>query len=245
MDLENKKFFIFDLDGVLVDSTRLSCQKVEIILNRLGLPTVPRDFLMKHWGMKMSDMFDLIGREIGASAAQIKEMNEMEPQVSLELPYTFPRETFEALLNLRLLEYYVGLLTSRSNASLQQVTSQTGMPLSIFHKVQTTDHWPHHKPSGRAFGPFANWATAHGFRPEHMVYFGDTISQDLRATQNYEWPIDFVGVVSGVNTREEFLDAGVQLCRIVDFTELPNFLYKIMRQKNEIPTKLKTKIHQQ
>jgi FMN phosphatase YigB (HAD superfamily) len=139
-------------------------------------------------------------------------------------------------------EYYVGLLTNRSNSSLQQVMTQAKIPEKLFNKIQTTDHWQHHKPSGRAFGPFANWATSHGFKPEHMVYFGDTISQDLRATQNYEWPIDFVGVVSGVNTREEFLEAGVQSCRIVDFVDLPIFLNKIMRQKTEIQSKLKTKV---
>ncbi|QQG52842.1 MAG: HAD family hydrolase [Candidatus Falkowbacteria bacterium] len=229
MDLENKKFFIFDLDGVLVDSTRLSCQKVEMILDRLGLPTIPRSFLIKHWGKKMSDIFDLIGEVLDASKDQISLMNKMEPEISLELPYKFPRETFEALLNLRLYDRYLGLLTSRSNASLQQVSSQTGMPLTVFHKIQTTDHWPHHKPSGRAFGPFANWAYAQKLKPERLVYFGDTISQDLVATQNYEYPIDFVGVVSGVNTREEFLAAGVPDCRIVDFEKLPEFLHQIMR----------------
>jgi beta-phosphoglucomutase-like phosphatase (HAD superfamily) len=242
MDFEKKQFLMFDLDGVLVDSTTLSCQKIDIILDSLNLPLVPRSFLIKHWGMKMSDMFDLIGAEIGASPEQIKLMNKLEPEVSLNLPYTFRRETFEALLNLGMLDYYVGLLTSRSNASLQQVTSQTGMPLSLFHKVQTTDHWPHHKPSGRVFGPFANWANTRGVKPEQMVYFGDTISQDLVATQNYELPIDFVGVVSGVNTREEFLAAGVPDCRIVDFVDLPDFLYRVMRQRTEIKLKSTIKI---
>lgn len=243
MDLDQKKFFIFDLDGVLVDSTRLGCQKIELILERLDLPAIPHSFLIKNWDKKMSEIFDIVGAEIGASESQVALMNEMEPRVSLELPYKFSREIFETLLNLRMLEYYTGLLTSRTNANLQQVVNQTGMPLSLFHKVQTADHWPHQKPSGRAFGPFANWANAHGLKPEHMVYFGDTISQDLRATQNYEWPIDFVGVVSGVNTREEFLDAGVSLCRIVDFADLPYFLNKVMREKTRTQTKLETKIH--
>jgi phosphoglycolate phosphatase-like HAD superfamily hydrolase len=242
MDLENKKFLIFDVDGVLVDSTALSCQKIDIILDSLNLPAIPRPFLIKNWGIKLPDLFELISQEIGASPEQTKLMNELEPQVSLELHYEFSREIHEALLNLRILGYYVGLLTNRSNASLQRLAIQTAMPLPLFHKIQTPDHWPHPKPSSRTFGPLANWANMHGVKPEGMVYFGDTISQDLKATQNYELPIDFVGVVSGVNTREEFLAAGVPDCRIVDFVDLPDFLYKVMRQRTEIELKSKTKV---
>jgi phosphoglycolate phosphatase-like HAD superfamily hydrolase len=240
MNLKEKKFLIFDADGVLVDSTALSCQKIDIILDSLNLPAIPRPFLIKNWGIKLPDLFELISQEIGASPEQTKLMNELEPQVALELPYTFPREIFEALLSLRMCDCYVGLLTNRSNASLQRLVAQTGMPLSLFDKIQTPDHWPHPKPDSRVFGPFANWAGARGIKPEEMAYFGDTISQDLKATQNYEWPIDFVAVVSGINTREEFFDAGVQLCRIVDFANLPNFLYKIMRQKTESLVEIKT-----
>lgn len=238
--MNEKKFLIFDVDGVLVDSTTLSCQKIDIILDSLNLPAIPRPFLIKNWGIKLPDLFELISKEIGASPEQTKLMNELEPQVSLELPYEFSRENHEALLNLRLLGYYVGLLTNRSNASLQRLVAQTGMPLPLFHKIQTPDHWPYPKPNGRVFGPFANWANSHGLKPENMVYFGDTINQDLVATQNCDLPLDFIAVVSGINTREEFLDAGVPLCRIVDFVDLPNFLYQMMRQKTAIQSKIKT-----
>src|SRR5680860_1909238 len=80
---------------------------------------------------------------------------------------------------------------------------------------------------------FTNWAKTRGIKPGEMVYFGDTISQDLKATRDFSPSLDFVGVVSGINTREEFLDAGVPLCRIVDFGKLPNFLHNIIREKVE------------
>jgi len=229
--MREKKFFVFDLDGVLVDSTNLGCQKVQIILERLGLPAIPQAFLAKHWGMKFDSFFKLIAQELGATLEQAQQMIDLEPAVCLELPYKFEKELFEALSNLKKFDYYVGLITSRSRRSLAQVVEQTSINLSVFDKIQTTDHYYHHKPDGRVFGPFINWARTHGVWPGQMVYIGDTVDNDFVATRDSDPPIDFIGVVSGANTREDFLRVGVKNNRILEFTELPEYLNLVIRKK--------------
>ncbi|HZJ40962.1 MAG TPA: HAD hydrolase-like protein [Candidatus Saccharimonadales bacterium] len=233
MNLTKKKFFIFDFDGVLINSTSIGCQKMQLILEKLGLPPIPQSFLSQHWGKKVLDLFELVSKEVGATPDQTKKMIEIDQLISSGLPYKFENELFVALNNLKLFNYYAGLITNRSNSSLNSVAKQTGMNFRLFDKIQTTDHYYHHKPDGRVFGPFTNWAKTRGIKPGEMVYFGDTISQDLKATRDFSPSLDFVGVVSGINTREEFLDAGVPLCRIVDFGKLPNFLHNIIREKVE------------
>lgn len=227
------KFFVFDFDGVLVDSTKLGVERFNIILDRLGLPSVSLEMLRKNWGAKLVDVIDFICTEVGATDEQKRLFKEMEPEVSAQMPYQLTREMMEALLNLRLFNCYVGLITSRTNESFLQIAAKVGLSLKIFHQIQTANHFYHHKPDGRVFGPILNWAKVRGVEAEEVIYIGDTVDNDFAATQNCDPPLNFLGVVSGANTREEFLEAGVPLCRIVDFDKLPNFLHHVIKEKVE------------
>ncbi|MFA6514255.1 MAG: HAD hydrolase-like protein [Patescibacteria group bacterium] len=227
------KFFVFDFDGVLVDSTKLCIERFNIILGRLGLPSVSSELLRKNRGMKLVDLIDFICLEVGATDEQKKLFQTMDSEVNAQMPYQLKREIMEALLNLRLFNCYVGLITSRTNESFMTIAAKVGLSLKIFHQIQTADHFNHHKPDGRVFNPFINWAKAYGVSPEEMVYIGDTVDADFAATQDRNPKLEFIGVVSGANTREEFLEAGVPPCRIVDFDKLPDFLHHVISEKAE------------
>jgi beta-phosphoglucomutase-like phosphatase (HAD superfamily) len=229
--LAEKKFFMFDLDGVLINSTEIGFIKINRILGHLGLSHVSPEFLRPHWGKQFSDFFDLICNEVGAREDQRKDFLEIEPIIAADLPYEFSRELFEAITNLKLFGGKVGLITSRTDDSLRLIAKQIGMNLKMFDQLQTINHFYHHKPDGRVFGPFINWAAARRITPEQMVYIGDTLDNDYVATQDSDPKIDFIGVVSGATTSEEFLNAGVPLCRIVEFGHLPNFLHHLLKQK--------------
>ncbi len=234
--LMEKKFFIFDFDGVIVDSTRLGFKRFNLILKTMGLPAISDDFLRQHWGMKMEEIIDLICNcaEVGASQEEKEAFKAMEPGISSSMPYKLEREMLEALLNLRISHIDIGLITSRTDKSLTEISNLVGLSLKTFNKIQTLNHFYHYKPDGRVFGPFINWAKSRGIEPEQIVYIGDTIQFDLAATLDSDPKIDFIGVVSGVNTREDFLQAGVPMCRIVDFENLPDFLHKIAYAKGNV-----------
>jgi phosphoglycolate phosphatase-like HAD superfamily hydrolase len=231
--LSTKKFFVFDLDGVLINSTEMGFVKINQILSYLGLENVSEEFLRPHWGKRLSELYGLVCDEVGANDEQRQEVLDLEPIISADLPYEFSRELFESLTNLRLFGFYIGLITSRTDNSLKLIAKQVGLNLEIFDQLQTVNHFYHHKPDGRVFGPFINWAAARKISPIEMVYIGDTIENDYAATQDCDPKLDFIGVVSGATTGSEFLNAGIPPCRIVEFAHLPSFLHHIIRQKVE------------
>ena len=230
--MKEKKFFLFDLDGTLLNNTRLGFARVNKNLDLLGLPPIDENFLRQHWGMPAKDLWQLICLEIGATEEQQKafqtsdlylaKTREHSPELSTEL--------INAITSLKHFGLFTGILTSRTGLSLEAVVEQTGLPLEIFDYVQTITHFPHHKPSGRVFGPAINWARVRALTPKNIVYFGDTVNYDYAATLNSEPPLDFVGVASGVNTYDEFLAAGLTTCRITTFEKLPDLLHRTIKE---------------
>ena len=230
--MKDKKFFIFDLDGTLLNNTRVGFARVNKNLDQLGLPALNEDFLRQHWGMPAKDLWKLICQEIGASEEQYNTFQVSDLYLSKEKDYSFELsdELIAAIARLKDFGLFTGILTSRTGISLEAAVKQTGLPIKMFDYVQTITHCQHHKPSGRVFGPVFNWARIHALSPQDIVYFGDTVNYDYAATLNAEPPIGFVGVVSGVNTYEEFLAAGLPTNRIITFEKFPEFIHQIIKE---------------
>lgn len=230
--MKEKKLFVFDLDGTLMDNTHLGFDKINRNLAGLGLPGVSEDFLRRAWGKKAEDLFNHVCWEVRATAEQTALFKERDRTLSLEVDYQLSAALMDAVHDLRRAGCYIGIITSRTSISLQNIANQTGLILTDFHYVQSATHFYHHKPDGRVFGPIINWATTKGLRPEQIVYFGDTVDYDYRATLDSNPPLDFVGVASGVNTPEEFRSAGLPKSRIIhSFADFPAYLQKFVPTK--------------
>ena len=231
--MKQKKVLIFDWDGTLLDSTEAGYIKVEKTLELLGLEIPPREFLKKYWGMRADKLVELILQNTGNNDVSYDNFCEVYDLINEEYPSI--EKTYESLIRLKSLNYKVGLITSRTSDSWLKTCKITNFDSNCFDFTQTATHFYHHKPSGRVFGPLLNWIKHHGFIPSETVYFGDTVDYDLKATQNSIPPIDFVGVVSGVNSRNDFLEAGVHPSRIINScNEVPKFLNRLIQQKVEV-----------
>ncbi len=229
--MKEKKFFIFDLDGTLLDNTQIGFARVNKNLDLLGLPPIDTDFLRQHWGMPAKNLWELICKEVGATYEQQNSFQTSDVYLSKEKLHSpeLSAALTNAIIRLKNFGLFIGILTSRTGLSLEAVVRQTGLPIDMFDYVQTLSHFPHHKPSGRVFGPVFNWARVKALSSRNIVYFGDTVKYDYAATQDSDPRIDFVGVVSGVNTYEEFLAAGLPTCRITSFEKFPDFLHHTIK----------------
>jgi phosphoglycolate phosphatase-like HAD superfamily hydrolase len=220
-----KKVLIFDFDGTLVDNTALGFQGINEELKSLGLEPLDQDFLKLHWGKEAGKLFAAICTAKKLDNEQSIRFAKYREDMS---QYVIKDELIASLETLAHAGFFTGLLTSRTDYSLRSALRTSKLKLEIFKFLQTATHFYHHKPSGRVFGPLMNRLKVNDYTPEDILYFGDTINYDLAATRNNDPQFDFAGIVSGVNTAEEFFAAGVPKNQITTINELPNFLQQFM-----------------
>lgn len=230
--MKEKQFLVFDWDGTLLDSTEPGLLKIEHALSRLNLPCPNREILRKKIGMKPQELFTSLLKEHSLNGSSYEDFCHFYKEIPEEYPDN--GEIFETLKRLKKFGFLIGLLTSRSNESWLKSCQVIGFDSSIFDFKQTACHYYHHKPSGRVFGPIINWAKHHGVYAHQILYFGDTINYDYQATLNSGQAIDFIGIVSGVNTYQEFLAAGLAKEQIVSsISNLPLFLNNLIKERVE------------
>jgi phosphoglycolate phosphatase len=231
--MEEKRIIIFDWDGTILDSTEIGFRKIEQTLVNLDLPILPREILRKNWGMKAENLFKFICQEIGVNQINSKDFYLAYRQI--EGGYSVNEEMVKSLDRLKEAGFLIGLLTSRTNEGWLKSCKMINFDHKRFDFIQTATHYYHHKPSGRVFGPIVNWARTHDYQPEQIIYFGDTIAFDFLAAKNSSPAIDFVGIVSGVNTYKEFRLAGLAEDKIIpSFEQVPMFLNKLIEKKIKV-----------
>lgn len=225
-----KILLCFDFDGTIVDDTYSGFAHVNALLQGAGLESVHADVMREYWGMKTADFWESICLLQGASPTQIRQcqmaMTDLFVPVSCRLEHV--------LRGLSSRGFLLGLLTSRTKASLKKYTEKTGFDTSIFKYIQTADDYSAHKPSGAVFTPLLRWAHKYELTSDKIVYFGDTVNYDLKAVINanstYGFSIGFKGICSGINTYEEFLAAGLKNHDIIpEYNFLPFYLNEMAK----------------
>jgi len=231
--MKEKQFLVFDWDGTLLDSTEPGLLKIEHAMSQLNLPCPSREILRQKIGMKPQELFTSLLENNGANGSSYENFCHFYRGIPEEYPSN--GEIAQTLKRLKEFGFLIGLLTSRSHESWLKSCQVTGFDNNIFDFKQTACHYYHHKPSGRVFGPIINWAKHRGISAHQILYFGDTINYDYQATLNSDSAIDFIGVVSGVNTYQEFIAAGLSKEQIIpSIYDLPLFLNNLIRERVEI-----------
>jgi phosphoglycolate phosphatase-like HAD superfamily hydrolase len=218
------KTFIFDFDGTLFDTTFMSFKKVNSCLKKCGLEPVPINELRPKWGLPWDKLSAWILEYAGASFAQREKFIKLEKKFKYSFSSSGNDKIFFALKRLSWQGNLVAVVTSRTRNSFESFTDSVKFDRSVFQFVQTAEPGEYHKPDPRVFNSVINWSIKNGQADvRQMIYFGDTVDYDLAAVKNRP-PMDFVGVVSGVNTKEEFLEAGLPESKITNFQDLPSYL---------------------
>jgi len=230
--MKNCGVLCFDCDGVVVNNTILGFERVNRFLRYVGLAPISTEFLRMHWGMKSNDLFDIICKTQGASPKQIIAYKKKEKEETMG-GYVDPRFV-KSLLVAKDIGFLVAMITSRSRYDLKKYAGEINLDLNIFSHVQTIDNYHEHKPSGKVFNPlFRHALQTAGYKPENVIYFGDTVQYDYGAVKNAQANgamVKFVGVCSGIHTFDEFVAAGLNEKQIIPSHDvMPFFLDMLIR----------------
>jgi phosphoglycolate phosphatase-like HAD superfamily hydrolase len=235
----SQKFLCFDCDGVVVDNTLNAFGRINSVLWEIGLKPVEEKFLREHWGMKSDELISFICRLQGASNPQniIKVIADFKKaEETIKDGAKIDRRLVKVLGALPDFGFFPALVTSRTRESLERYAEDIDLDLNLFLFIQTASDYPVCKPNGSVFKPLIQWAyncdqTA---TAANITYFGDTLKYDYQAVLNarmQQQMIKFVGVCSGVNSYEEFINAGLNEQNvIVDHGSLKFYLNRIIQE---------------
>lgn len=211
-----EKGLCLDLDGTIIDSCHYGLKKLEGIITARGLPYDP-EIEKKILSLWVGPP-DKIIREVWPDCdvkGIVKEWGEDYKPISL-----VPRG-FEALIKL-FCNFYLSILTSRGRESTHfHVHSYK----HLFRFVITSDDTEFHKPDPRSMRPVITNYKELGVTQINIIFVGDSVNADWRLAQTLG--MNFYAVTSGVNSKRDFIVAGLSHHRILNsIADLPDVLIK-------------------
>ncbi len=118
--------------------------------------------------------------------------------------------------------HLLAVLTSASRSGLTKTLSDTGISQDLFDFIQTEEITKVHKPDPRTFDPLIEHFAKRDIGPGDMIYVGDDV-RDYQAADGAG--LDFVAVLTGFHTREDFEKVGVApQCILCSIDDLPEYL---------------------
>jgi len=227
-----EKVFLFNFDGVVLDNVQQRLEKIYKLLKIVGLEPDEeegfRDYLFRNWGTETSQLFLLLCHYLGAGNKKAMKMIEAEKKY---FPiFSANKSLISSLPEVKKFSK-IGLMTNRGNTSLEWAAKKMGLKLSLFDFIQTGDNgMPRVLPE--FFDPAISWAESQGFSKNEIVHFGNTIHYDLAPAKSAG--IDFVGVCSGVASKDDFSVKGLPPKKIVRLDALPLYLKEMVSAESLI-----------
>jgi HAD superfamily hydrolase (TIGR01549 family) len=197
---------LFDLDGTLIDSTEAYYRIVEIVLEKMNFPPVPRDIMLQaaengsfNWPMILPDLplqeRDKIINKLWAEVATIY------PEIFRTQVKLFP-DTKKVIGRIIELGPPLGIVTATSRANMTEklgLLDSEGI-LQHFREIITSDDTEKRKPDP---SPLLLCARRLNASPERCLYIGDK-TEDICAGKAAG--MKTVAVVTGVDSYERLVD---------------------------------------
>lgn len=210
------KAIIFDFDDTLVES-RLQkwAQHKHVAKNFYDIDLIDEE-IQAHWGKPMNELITILYK----NSDSVENMN-----IALNLTTKdFLKELFEgstemitALVDQRV---EVGIVSAANTNHIMEDLIRFNFPYDKFFAIQGSDKVSVHKPDPRVFDQLLQVLSDKGIQKNEVLYVGDSLD-DFQAARGAG--IDFVGVVTGLYSMEDFKNKGVEVV-LSRITELPHFL---------------------
>lgn len=211
--------FVFDFDGVLIESADAEKKIIIEVLKNHGYDFRPKDF-MEFSGFPWSQLFLSLSGRFGWSKEEAKMIMDECLDISFATAFSVPEGLSKKIEQLSLSGYKIGILTNRPLDSLLAAAELSNLDLYWFDFIGALDTLAHCKPSPLVWDDLMEQGKIDS--EAKILFFGDTIS-DFRSTEHENLPISFFGI----NKKEEFQSAKLEdYCIFPDTMSAINFVFE-------------------
>jgi phosphoglycolate phosphatase-like HAD superfamily hydrolase len=204
-DLPRSKAIIFDCDDTILATAKSRWSVLIETAAAFGVILEERT-IQASWGKP----FDELIRSIVPSLDHVQFIEAYSAAMRAHRPQP-TLGAIDLIRGLWGLGICLEIVTSSSRDLIVQDLDVLGLT-SYFDNIYGFEQSQHHKPDPRVLaGPIDNLGER-GIRPEEVLYVGDSVRDYRVATGN---GIEFYGVLTGLESRTDFLRAGVQAGSIV------------------------------
>jgi len=206
---------IFDNDGVLINSTRSGMIRHQFIAQQMGLPSPSFNLLRTHWGKVWENEFiNTIAVDLNWPLCRVSEFLNTYRTRYLHKPYPAMPGIHELIAYLTRRQVRIAILSSREKNDLKNKLALAHIQTDKFDFIQGHDDWQYIKPDPRVFDPAINYYQTYNIPIKQIYFIGDTLI-DWEATRRHSPRINFIAMVSGATTFDQFREHGVPTERIL------------------------------
>ena len=205
------RVIIFDIDDTLVQTINCKWLALKQTARKYYQLEVTDSHIKIYWGLPFEKMVLGVFSEIDSFETIKKHY--------LEISESFPMQPQEGAVSTiaKLKENFViCALTASSRSVILQDLIDAGFNLEDFYTIQTAEDTDFHKPDPRVFLPTLAKLEKIKISSDKITYVGDSVKDYLAACKIH---INFIGVLSGLTSREEFLDSGTHSSNIIERLE--------------------------
>lgn len=198
-----KKVIVFDMDGVLIDSTTRSIASLCGAISKHGL-TPDYNLIIENWGRSFEGGVIPVLSESGSWPEYKKYLIVQETNDFFErTSFNGPNNLKEKLQSLKNINCELGIVTNRNLRMMEKGLADLDINQNLFNYLHSSDTGIC-KPDPMVFDSITQFTHL-----EEIIFVGDSIFCDLPAAYNYKSKVNFVGITSIIHKKEDFISAGV------------------------------------
>ena len=217
--IQQVNVFVFDFDGVLIESANAEKKIITEVLKKHGCDFGSEDFI-EFSGFPWSQLFLSLSERFDWSKEEAKNIMDECLDISFATSFPVPEGLGKKIEQLSLSGYKIGILTNRPLYSLLAAAEKSKLDLYFFNFIGTLDNLEHCKPSPLVWNDLMEQGKISS--EENILFFGDTIS-DFKATEHENLPISFFGI----NEKEEFKETNLKdSCIFQNTMSAINFVFE-------------------
>lgn len=196
------KAVVFDLDDTLLKTYPVKWEQHKATAKRFYNTELTDDTIRQHWGEPTRDLVHVYYNTDDTTEGKVANYRSLDNEYLKELH----DDSIGVLNYLSRHKVFTGLVTNATHDTVLADLSRLEVALDFFNLIQTFDDTRAYKPDPKVFEVMLRTLANNGIR-DSILYIGDDIT-DYHAASIAG--IDFIGVTTGVRTKEDFEREGVK-----------------------------------
>lgn len=207
--MKQYKAIIFDFDDTLVKTMMVRFEAMIYAAKKLYNITLTEEMIAAEWGKP----FDIIMTSLFGTTDPLPVLKQKYFDIINKGFKARPQEDALATISYLKATYILAIVTSASRDIFSTDFEAAGFKADDFFSVQTASDTDVHKPNPDVFLPTLTKLKQADIDREETLYIGDN-RMDYEAASAAH--LDFIGITTGVTTKEEFERIGVLPSLIID-----------------------------